>query len=149
MSQDAHRPFAKQFFNRTWELLDLPSRNAEQEEEMLAAAFASRLHWGHAGGPREWIMGDWQIAHVASHLSMGALAQRYAGRALQRAQAEGITHWLLASCYEGVARAAGAAGDATARDQAAARAREILATVEDPDDRGLIEQQLASIPGIS
>lgn len=148
MADDQHRTYAKQFFNRSWELLDLPNRTAEQEEEMLSAAFASRLHWGKAGGPREWIMGDWQISHMASHLGMGPLAKRFAERALERVQAEGIQDWLLASCYEGVARAAAACGDVQRRNEAAWRAREVLETVTDAEDRALIEQQLNSIPGV-
>jgi hypothetical protein len=49
---------------------------------------------------------------------------------------------------EGMARACAAIDDTPGRDQYAAEARRVLATLEDSNDRELIAAQLASIPGV-
>jgi hypothetical protein len=47
---------------------------------------------------------------------------------------------------EGMARAHATAGDRAGFERFVAQARELLATVDDDEDRVLIESQLASIP---
>jgi hypothetical protein len=47
---------------------------------------------------------------------------------------------------EGVARAHAAAGDLAQRDRYAVKARDVVATVDDVEDRTLIECQLGSVP---
>lgn len=136
-------------FNRAWELIEAPERTPAEDDEMLAAAFASRYLWEPIGGDEQKAVGDWQIAHVASLLGYADLALGRAGRALQRVQQNGWTDWRLASCYEGMARAHAAGGDEAERDRFAGLAREVLATLEDAEDRELIASQLASVPGLA
>jgi hypothetical protein len=50
---------------------------------------------------------------------------------------------------EGLARAHDTAGHGAERDSWAAKARELLATLTDAEDRELIEGQLSSIPGLA
>ena len=45
----AHRWFAIEFNNAAWDLIDLPQRTVEQNDNMLAAALASRQHWYQVG----------------------------------------------------------------------------------------------------
>ena len=146
MDEDEHRQVAKDQFNAVWELLDRSDRTAADDDARLVAAFTSRHHWGLAGGPEQWAVGDWQIAHVAAHLGLGDLATRFATRALERVEAEAIGGWLLASCYEGMARAAAARGDADDFGRWRAHCVTALSSVADAEDRALIESQLASIP---
>lgn len=143
-----HRQVAVETFNRCWELLEVPVRSPDRDRELLGLAFTSRHHWGVVGGPEEAMVGDWMIAHVASVLGYGALAERYASAALDACRANGWTDWRLASMLEGVARASAAIGDEQGRDRYAAEARQVLATIDDKDDRELIAAQLASIPGV-
>jgi hypothetical protein len=70
----------------------------------------------------------------------------FARAAVERTESEGLPAWMQASGHEGMARACAAAGDRTGYDREAARARELLATVDDTEDRDLISSQLASIP---
>jgi hypothetical protein len=133
-------------FNEAWALIDLRERTEADDRALLAAAFASRYHWERVGGDEERAIGDWQIAHAASLMGLPDLALRFAVSALATVEANGWTDWRLASMYEGMARAHAAAGDAAERDRYAALAREVLATVEDAEDRDLIESQLSSIP---
>lgn len=141
-----HRTFAGAAFNRSWDLIDKADRSAEDEAELLAAVFASRYHWEPIGNDENKAVGDWQIAHAASHLGLEPIAMRFATSALERTQAAGRDDWLLASCYEGVARAHAVAGNAEERDRYITLARWVLETVDDAEDRELIESQISTIP---
>ena len=143
-----HLQVAIDTFNAAWELIDLPARTPALDRELLGLAFASRYHWGVVGGDEEHMVGDWLIAHVASLQGLGELAHRFASTALDLARANGWDDWRLASMLEGMARACAAIDDSSGRDQYAAEARRVLATLEDSNDRELIAAQLASIPGV-
>jgi hypothetical protein len=142
-----HRHFAVSAFNRSWDLLDATDRDEAADDEMLAVAFASRWHWGAVGTVENQALGDHQIAKVASALGLADLALRFAGRALAAARAENWDGWRRASVYEGMARACHAAGDVEGRDGWLNRAREALDAIGDPEERAVIEEQLAQIPG--
>ena len=143
-----HRALAVDLYNAAWELLDSPDRTIAQDDEVLTMAFASRHHWGAAedGGDEQLAIGDWFIGHVAAHLGLAALAVRFSGRALDRVEAAGIGGWLLASVYEGMARAHACAGDAEGRQRYTLLAEAALEAIEDPEEREVIEDQLRSIP---
>jgi hypothetical protein len=59
-----------------------------------------------------------------------------------------VPRWLLASTQEGLARAHAVAGHPEERDRWADAARRTLAGVDDPDDREIVEGQLATVPGV-
>ncbi|MGD1012001.1 MAG: hypothetical protein ABR925_05665 [Acidimicrobiales bacterium] len=147
-AEDGRKQEAVAAFNRAWELIEATGRTGEDDAEMLAAAFASRCLWDLVGGDEPCAIGDWQIAHVASLLGYADLSLSRANSALQLVVADGWTDWRLASCYEGMARAEAAAGNRAERDRFAALAREVLAGLDDEEDRELIASQLASIPGL-
>jgi hypothetical protein len=143
----AHRALAIGYFNAAWELVDLPDRSPEQDREMVTTAFASRRHWIDADGTDENIViADWQVAHTASLAGFADVATAFAAAAYDRARAAGLAVWLRASTAEGRARAAAAAGDRSAYERFAGETRELLAQVDDDEDRQLIDSQLASIP---
>ncbi len=142
-----HRELAVDIYNAAWDLLDSPARTPDDDDRLLGLAFASRHHWGEAGGgDAELAIGDWFIGHVAAHLGLAGIAQRFSNRALDRVEAIGIEGWLRASVYEGMARAAACAGNNEDRARFIELSLEALATVDDPDEREVIEDQLASIP---
>ena len=87
---DAHRYFAIATFNATWELIEKLGRTPDEDAAMLQSAFASRWHWGFVGGPEQLATGDWQIAHVASLLGFGLVAQTYALRGIGNRRGERI-----------------------------------------------------------
>jgi hypothetical protein len=142
-----HRGLAMAYFNRAWGLIDAADRTPEQDRDLLAAAFASRQHWVDAGGtPQNLAIADWQVAHAASLAGLADTALVFASAAVDRAESADLPLWMQASGREGLARAHAAAGDRAGYDREAARARELLAAVEDTEDRDLISSQLASIP---
>jgi hypothetical protein len=138
---------AVETYNAAWDLVDSPTRTIAEEDEALRLAFTSRYHWEQAGGGDEQLaIGDWFIGHVAAHLGLPELALRFSARALDRIQGAGLDGWVLASAYEGMARANAVAGYREERDRYTALSESVLATVEDPEEREVIEEQLQSIP---
>ncbi len=147
LDESGHRELAVETYNAAWDLLDSPDRTADQDDEVLALAFTSRYHWGQADGEQEQLaVGDWFIGHVAAHLGLAEIALRYSGRALDRVEAAGEEGWLRASVYEGMARASACAGHVNDQARFTELAETALATIEDPEEREVIEDQLRSIP---
>ncbi len=142
-----HRIFAASAFNQAWDLIEKSERSSEEEAAMLMASFASRHHWEAVGTDENRVVGDWQIAHVASILGFASLSLCFARAALDRAVEQGFEGWRLASCHEGMARAHACSGDLAERDRHIRAARRLLDSVDDPEERGLVESQLQSVPG--
>jgi hypothetical protein len=147
LEESQQRQIAGALFNRTWTLIEKP-RTSEEDREMLATAFASRLHWQGIGSDENLAVGDWLIAHVASRLGYADLALDFAAAAHERTVRAGLADWVLASSLEGLARAHAVAGHEDERDDYVARARQALESVDDVEDRELIESQIATVPGI-
>ena len=142
-----HRALAVGYFNLSWELIEARTRTPNQDRDLLSAAFASRRHWIDAGGTSEnLVIADWQVAHAASLAGFLDVAEAFSRAAYDDARSAGLATWLLASTAEGRARARAAVGDRDGFERFAAEARELLAQVDDEEDRQLIESQLASIP---
>jgi hypothetical protein len=141
-----HRGLAVAYFNRAWTLIDATDRTAEQDLDLLATACASRQHWVDAGGTAQNLaIADWQVAHAASLAGLADTALAFANAAVDRAESGDLPVWMQASAHEGLARAHAAAGDRAGYDREAARTTELLATVDDAEDRDLVTSQLASI----
>jgi tetratricopeptide (TPR) repeat protein len=142
------RLLAAQLFNETWRLLELESRNRDDDDRMIHTAHASRYHWGQVAGvtPAHLARGEWQVSRVYAVLGRPEPALHHARRVLDLCQENGIGDWDLAFAYEALARARAVAGDtAPARhytDQALAAARD---TAED-DERELVLADLETIP---
>jgi len=142
---DTQRTLAIAMFNATWDLIDTTDRTPQQDQRMLTSACASRQLWNDIGGPEQLAVGDWQVAHVASLLGYASVALDFAAAAYARASVSDVPKWMVASACEGLARAHAAADQATERDAWIERAEELLAEVEDDEDRQLIASQLATI----
>lgn len=141
-----HRALGAQYFNAAWDLIDLADRTPAQDRDMLTLAFASRQHWIEAGGSDENLaISDWQVAHAASLAGWADIALVFARAAVERADASNVPTWTKASAHEGLARAHAAAGDNASYETEADRCRELLAQVDDDEDRALIQSQLDSI----
>ena len=142
-----HRIFAASAFNQAWDQIDKLDRSDSEDAAMLMATFASRYHWEAVGTAENKVVGDWQIAHVASLLGLAPVAMSFARMALDRAAEHGFEGWLLASCHEGMARAHACAGNDAERDRHIKTASRLLDNVDDPGERRLVESQLESVPG--
>jgi hypothetical protein len=144
---DQQRGFAVQYYNQTWDLIDQAVRTPADDRRMLTLAMASRALWDDIGGDEQWIVGDWQVAHVAALTGHADLSLDFAAAAYERASNADVPLWMKASTCEGLARAYAAAGHEAERDAWVLKARELLERVEDAEDRALIEGQLATVEG--
>jgi tetratricopeptide (TPR) repeat protein len=107
MSKDElefHKKIAIQCFNQAWDYLDKKSRDANDEQQMLHLAHASRYHWGFVGSARNFAVGDWQLSRVYAALNEPRLALHFAKSALELTQKNNLSD-NLPSAYEGMARA--------------------------------------------
>ena len=140
------RALAVGLFNHVWTLLETADRSVERDDEMVHAAHASRYHWGEVGEPRNLAIGEWQCSRVYAVLGRGEPALHHARRCLEIAEQHELDRWLVASAYEALARASAVAGDrATAADWKV-RAQATIAEVDDPDDRQVVEADIATLP---
>jgi len=146
LDPQSQRALAAGLFNRVWELLEMTDRTPADDQQLVNAAHASRYHWAGVGGAKEKAIGDWQISRVYAVLGRGEPAVHHARLALGYAtQVEGET-WLLASAYEGLARAYAVSGDTHAATEWKAKAEARLAEVEDADDREVVQSDLDALP---
>jgi DNA-binding transcriptional MerR regulator len=140
------RRLAADLFNRVWTLLEAPSRTPEQDDEMVHAAHASRFHWGEIGEPVNLARGEWQCSRVYSVLGRSEPALHHAQRCLDILQRSEVKEdWDLPFAHEALARAYALAGDLQHARRHLDVAKKLLQEVADPDDRALVENDLATI----
>jgi hypothetical protein len=141
------KALASQLFNRCWELLEQDERTEDDKVELLTSALTSRFHWLNAGAPEQWIISDWMVARAAGATGSPDTALRFALRAYEAARANDQSpDWLVASGAEGVARAYAVAGNVEEFSHWAALAGRLVEVIVDPENKALIESQLADIP---
>jgi len=144
------RALAVGLYNRCWELLAIPDRTPEQDAELIHAAHASRHHWGEiADTPARLWRGEWMCSRVYAALGRAEPALWHARRALALLDAGGDAgeDWDRPAVCEAMARASFAAGAAVEGATWKARATELAAAIADPDDRDVLERDLATLPG--
>ena len=146
LTRDQHRKIGKDLFNYTWTLLDKKRRTQAETEEMIHAAHASRHHWGRAGTPVNFSIGEWQLSRVYSVLGRWEPALYHGRRALEIARRRKLGRFYLAYAYEALARAEAVAGQRRARDRYLSEARRLSPTIRDRDDRRMLLDDLATIP---
>jgi DNA-binding transcriptional MerR regulator len=143
---ESERQLAADLFNLVWTLLEQPGRPTEDDDRMVHAAHASRYHWGQVGGPEQFAIGEWQCARVYSVLGRAEPALHHARRCLEIATAGAVPDWMIASAHEGLARAYAVAGQRESALASRAAAEAALAKVTDPEDRQVVQDDLASLP---
>jgi hypothetical protein len=141
-----HRRIGIELYNSTWELLEKPDRTADEIDEMIHRAHASRWHWARAGTTVNSGRGEWLCSRVYSVLGRAEPALWHARRSVARAEASPEREdWDLAATYEAMARAHLCAGDRTAARAWSVRARAELARVAEADDRESIDGDLTAL----
>ena len=140
-----HRTFAPIAFNHTWTLLDLDQLTRDQEEEMLASVFAQRYHWYTVGEPRNWAIADWQVSRVTAVLGYAEMSSRFAQRSLDLSIEHDLGPFVAGFAHEALARAAADVDDVETFTEHVAAARALLADISDPEERGVLEADLAEM----
>jgi hypothetical protein len=146
-----HRAEGVALFNAVWEMLDAPDRSPVDDDQMVHAAHASAWHWaqaGELGGDQQRAVGEWQCSRVYSVLGRGEPALHHAKACLAICEASGLSDWVVAATYEALARASAAAGDANEARSWLARARTATVAIADPEDREVIDSDLAALAAL-
>ncbi len=140
------RALAAGLYNRTWELLELPSRTLAQDDEMIHTAHASRYHSGEVGLAVNLARGEWLCSRVYAVLGRAEPALHHARRCLELTEANPERDdWDLAGACEAMARAELVAGDLAAATEWRAKGLAGLDGIADPEDRAPIEADLAEL----
>ncbi|EAQ80753.1 hypothetical protein [Blastopirellula marina] len=141
----AHRHFAVQCFNGTWDLINQSERTESESAQMLIRSAASLWHWSERDDctPQNMSIGYWQMSRVLVLLGEANLAARFGQMCLQVSPAE--DPFLVGFAYEALARAALVAGDKIEMDRCLTEATMRAGQVTDADIRKALEADLATI----
>jgi hypothetical protein len=139
------RQLAAGLFNYVWSLLDKPGRSADEDDQMVHAAHASRYHWGIAGGPQQWARGEWQCARVYAVLGRFEPALHHARRCLQLTSEHDFGPFDSGCAHEALARSYQVIGDTAKTAEHVALARAHAAGITDAEDRAILDGDLASL----
>jgi DNA-binding transcriptional MerR regulator len=142
------RKLAADLFNGVWALLETEDRTPAQDDRMLHMAHASRYHWEQVGGPENLARGEWQCSRVYAALRRPEPCLHHARRVLDLCEEHGIGDWDLAFAHEALARAHAVGGDTAAARASLADARAAAENIADPEDRALLESDLATIAAL-
>jgi hypothetical protein len=148
VTPEQRRRLAVDLFNGAWELMLLPERTPEQDDELLHTAYASRHHWSDVGTVANAARGEWQLSRVYTVLGRPEPALYHAERCLAYCESDpgALEDWGLPYAYEALARAQLLAGDDADAKRFAERARELGRSVVDDEDREHLESDLATLP---
>lgn len=148
LDPETHRALGAGLYNRAWDLLEVPSRTPAQDDELVDTAHASAWHWSRVGNAANAARGHWLCARVYAVLGRGEPAAHHALRAneILAAGGDGIEDWDAAAAAEAMARALAVRGDLTGAAAWKARTLTALAVIADPEDRAVIEADLATLP---
>jgi DNA-binding transcriptional MerR regulator len=143
-----HRALGVALFNHVWTLLEKADRTPAEIDEMIHATHASRFHWSRADGVElvNLARGEWQCSRVYAVLGRGESALWHARRCLAINEAAGRGDWDIAAAYEAMARASAVVGDTAAAAEWKAKATAALDGIADPDEREIIEGDVATLP---
>lgn len=143
----AHRFFAAQCYNDTWELMDKPDRSAAEDERMLLLSMASLWHWSQRADctATNLSISYWQLARVYALLGQADNARRFGLRCQQISQTEGVEPFYLGYAYEALARAEAVAGDTAQRDEYLRAAHEITERIANEEYQQMLVNDLRTI----
>ena len=144
---ETHRALGVGLFNCAWELMETADRTPEQDDE-LSTPPTPRDTTGCSPGSCPARPREWQCARVYSTLGRGEPALWHARRclAILEANGGGLTTGTSQPPMRPSPERARSPATLPARDEWSAKARAALAGIADPDDRGVIEQDLATLP---
>ncbi|MEM1083414.1 MAG: hypothetical protein AAGI48_04785 [Verrucomicrobiota bacterium] len=145
--REAHRFFAADCFNRSWDLIDRDDRTREEDEEMLFASMASHYHWKQRDDYDETkaSIAYWHTSRIYSLLGDGRSARDYAERCLAISKVDTVPVFYEAYAHEALARSQHVMGNEDLKDEAVAKVRELLAGIDRKEERDAIEADLKSL----
>jgi hypothetical protein len=143
----AHRFFAADCFNRTWDYIDKPSRTTEEGQAMLLLSLVSLWHWTQRSDvtPTNLSVGYWQVSRVYALLGQAENARQFGLLSLSESQKEGVLPFYLGYSYEALARAESVAGDREKAASYLSLARQASEQMTDAEAKKMLLDDLAAI----
>ena len=148
--RELHRYFGVELNNETWDLMDQIDAESPlvDRERLLYGAYAACLHWLEAGNEANHARGEHLIARAAVAVGRAELGAHHARRCLELVEAHRdlMADWDEPFAHEALARAlagTGATEEAKAHLDAALA---LTAAAADPQDREVLEGELAKGP---
>ena len=147
LDPEQQRQLGAELFNKTWTLMEKTDRTPEEIDEMIHCAHASAYHWIQVGTAANRSRSEWQCSRVHAILAQVEQALWHAQRCLDIVEAnpDAMKDWDLPSAYEAMARAHMVAGDRGEALRYYELGNAATASIEDEDDRRIIEADLATI----
>jgi DNA-binding transcriptional MerR regulator len=143
-----HRTLGVDLFNKTWTLMEKPTRTPEEDDAMIHCAHASAYHWMQVGTRANRSRSEWQCSRVHAILGQTEQALYHARRCHELVEANedaSMEDWDLPAAYEALARAHLTAGHREEAAHWARLGREATARVADEDERKVMEADFATI----
>ena len=143
-----HRTLGGDLINKTWTMMENPTRSPDEDDEMIHTAHASAYHWLQVGTCANRARSQWQCSRV--HVIVGQVEQAlyHARRCHELVQAnedDSMELWDLPAAYEALARAHVAAGHREEAAHWAELGRTATAKIEDDEERAVLEADFATI----
>ncbi len=147
---DPNRRFAVDLNNEVWSRLDAGHLDPDvaDRERVLYAAYASAHHWHVVGNVANHARAEHLISRAACIAGFPDQALYHARRCVELVEgaADAMADWDLGFALEALARAQAATGDVGAARATYSRATEVAEAIADPDERTIVEGELAREP---
>ena len=143
----AHKYFAADCFNQTWDYIDKTDLTGNEEDTMLRLSMASLWHWTQREDctPTNLSIGYWQVSRVFSLLRQVDNARHYGELCLEASQKEGVLPFYLGYAYEALARAELVAGETVKMEGYLNQAQKVAAAIPDQGAKQQLLSDLATI----
>ena len=141
-AQRAHRWFAVECNNQTWDLVEAESRTPEQVEQMIHGAHAACFHWLAAGSLLNHLRAQNLLATAYVAAGLAEAAVRHAERCLALSQEAGDSQSAFdrATAHGCASAAYQLNSQADLAQQQYALAKGAADTLEEADDRALFDK---------
>ncbi len=139
--------FAVNYFNKTWDILEMKNRSKEDIEKIKNFCHASFLHWSEVEDCTEenLSIGYWLIARVYSIAEEGENAIRYANRCIEVSEDANLDPFYIAYAYEAKARALKILGKLEEAKVFLKKANEFVPKIKDKKSKEYILADLETI----
>jgi hypothetical protein len=138
----AHRWFAVELNNTTWDWLEAGNYNAQSAEPIVHAAHASCYHWLQVGGAANHARAECLVANVLAAIGDGSGAIRHARRCvgLIKANPAEMCDWDWAFTFDALARGHAAAKETKQAALVRLQARELREKIADKEDQAFFDK---------
>ncbi len=140
------RRLASQANNRAWRLSEAPRRSPEEDEEMLQAANAAMYLWKIVGNANNRAHAAQLLSHVYALLKLARPAKHHLAQVASTFFNGNSAPWEVAIAHAVAAGVASACAEHESHKMHYAEAVRLIAALEDPEDREIINATLKVVP---